>query len=346
MFATVGGQLAQYLERRRLQADESRRVEAMLRAERDRAQRYLDVAGTMIVVLDADGAVELLNRTGCEVLGLRGGASCSAATGSTLAVPEHERDARARRFERVIARRGRARSTDHESAVAHARPASARSSPGATRPARRRRPRRSASSRSGEDITERRAAEEQIAHLAYHDPLTGLPTARCSRSTSSSRSRAPARARARGRAALPRPRRLQARQRLARPRAPATSCCAASRAGSQALDARTATCSPATAATSSCSCSPTSPATTATAARARRRRARRARSAEPFDDRGRRVPRRAPASASRSSRATRPTPTSCSSTPTPRCTRPRAAAAAASTRLRAGGAATRSSGSR
>ena len=52
MFATVGGQLAQYLERRRLQADESRRVEAMLRAERDRAQRYLDVAGTMIVVLD------------------------------------------------------------------------------------------------------------------------------------------------------------------------------------------------------------------------------------------------------------------------------------------------------
>ena len=56
MFATVCGQLAQYLERRRLQADESRRVEAMLRAERDRAQRYLDVAGTMIVVLDAEGA--------------------------------------------------------------------------------------------------------------------------------------------------------------------------------------------------------------------------------------------------------------------------------------------------
>ena len=57
MFATVGGQLAQYLERRRLQADESRRVEAMLRAERDRAQRYLDVAGTMIVVLDAEGTI-------------------------------------------------------------------------------------------------------------------------------------------------------------------------------------------------------------------------------------------------------------------------------------------------
>ena len=45
LFATVGGQLAQYLERRRLAADESRRVEEMLRAERDRARRYLDVAG-------------------------------------------------------------------------------------------------------------------------------------------------------------------------------------------------------------------------------------------------------------------------------------------------------------
>ena len=68
MFATVGGQLAQYLERHRLQADESRRVEAMLRAERDRAQRYLDVAGTMIVVLDADGEVLLINRKGCAIL--------------------------------------------------------------------------------------------------------------------------------------------------------------------------------------------------------------------------------------------------------------------------------------
>jgi diguanylate cyclase (GGDEF)-like protein len=45
LFATVGGQLAQYLERHRLAADESRRVEEMLRAERDRARRYLDVAG-------------------------------------------------------------------------------------------------------------------------------------------------------------------------------------------------------------------------------------------------------------------------------------------------------------
>ncbi len=39
LFATVGGQLAQYLERRRLQADEVRELEAELAAERARADR-------------------------------------------------------------------------------------------------------------------------------------------------------------------------------------------------------------------------------------------------------------------------------------------------------------------
>ena len=92
MFATVGGQLAQYLERRRLQADESRRVEAMLRAERDRAQRYLDVAGTMIVVLDAGGQILLINKKGCAVLD-RAEDELLGADWFAIAIP----DARARR---------------------------------------------------------------------------------------------------------------------------------------------------------------------------------------------------------------------------------------------------------
>ena len=44
-------------------------ADRLLREERDRAQRYLDVAGTMIVVIDADGTLRLLNAKGCEVLG-------------------------------------------------------------------------------------------------------------------------------------------------------------------------------------------------------------------------------------------------------------------------------------
>ena len=40
-----------------------------LRAERDRTQRYLDVAGVMFVVIGADERVVLVNKKGCEVLG-------------------------------------------------------------------------------------------------------------------------------------------------------------------------------------------------------------------------------------------------------------------------------------
>lgn len=49
----------------------SKQMEALLRSERDRAERYLDVAGVMIVVVEADQTVSLINKNGCEVLGLQ-----------------------------------------------------------------------------------------------------------------------------------------------------------------------------------------------------------------------------------------------------------------------------------
>lgn len=42
-----------------------------IQAERDRAQKYLDVAGTIIIVLNRDMNIELINKKGCEVLGWR-----------------------------------------------------------------------------------------------------------------------------------------------------------------------------------------------------------------------------------------------------------------------------------
>ena len=42
-----------------------------LEAEKDRAQKYLDIAGVMLVVLDSRGNVQLINKRGCEVLGRR-----------------------------------------------------------------------------------------------------------------------------------------------------------------------------------------------------------------------------------------------------------------------------------
>jgi PAS domain S-box-containing protein len=44
-------------------------VEEALRIERDTAQRYLDIARSIIVVIDGDRKVTLINKWGCEVLG-------------------------------------------------------------------------------------------------------------------------------------------------------------------------------------------------------------------------------------------------------------------------------------
>jgi PAS domain-containing protein len=55
LFATVGGQLAAYLARRRVRA---------------RARRSFDAARALVVALDADGRVEIANGTACAVLGL------------------------------------------------------------------------------------------------------------------------------------------------------------------------------------------------------------------------------------------------------------------------------------
>jgi PAS domain S-box-containing protein len=43
-------------------------AEALLKKERDTAQKYLDIAGVLFVVLDAAQRVTLINRKGCEVL--------------------------------------------------------------------------------------------------------------------------------------------------------------------------------------------------------------------------------------------------------------------------------------
>ncbi|MBI1910537.1 MAG: PAS domain S-box protein [Deltaproteobacteria bacterium] len=44
-------------------------IENALREERDRAQKYLDVAGVIMLTLDEKGIVTLINKKGCEVLG-------------------------------------------------------------------------------------------------------------------------------------------------------------------------------------------------------------------------------------------------------------------------------------
>lgn len=51
------------------QVIERKHAEEALRQERDRAQKYLDFAGVMLIALDATQKVTLINKKGCEILG-------------------------------------------------------------------------------------------------------------------------------------------------------------------------------------------------------------------------------------------------------------------------------------
>ncbi len=48
---------------------ERRRAKEALKNERDKAKKYLDIAGVALVVIDADQKVSLVNKKGCDILG-------------------------------------------------------------------------------------------------------------------------------------------------------------------------------------------------------------------------------------------------------------------------------------
>jgi len=137
-----------------------------------RAQHILDVAGTILLVLGMDQTVELLNRHGRELLGYEDGELIGRDWYDAV-VPEDDRGARRDNFARVLREQEEA-FTYHQGDVI-------------TRTGERRTIAwrntllRDVSGAvvgilaSGEDITERLRAEQEISRLAYFDPLTGLP---------------------------------------------------------------------------------------------------------------------------------------------------------------------------
>ncbi len=141
-------------------------VEVALRRERDRAQRYLDIAGTIILVLESDGSIGLMNRRGCDVIGypepeLLGRrwadfVSCTHGPGEFARLLAG--DVETSRFESGL----RTRSGDERIVSWDARVLYQDGKVGTVLV-------------SGEDITQRRHAEREVAFLAFHDRLTRLP---------------------------------------------------------------------------------------------------------------------------------------------------------------------------
>jgi diguanylate cyclase (GGDEF)-like protein/PAS domain S-box-containing protein len=139
--------------------------------ERHRAQRYLDIAGAIIVILDASARITLVNRAGAELLGYAEGELVGTDWYDSV-VPERLRTSgRAAFSAEVTAAQDDAvhesivLTRDGEERTIAWRDTLVRDAAGAV----------TAVMSSGVDLTERRAAEEQIAYLAYHDSLTGLP---------------------------------------------------------------------------------------------------------------------------------------------------------------------------
>ena len=71
---------------------ERRLFEAQIKTERDLAQRYLDVAAVMILVVDPDGTVALINRKGCDILEYDNPGDVIGKPWIEQFIPEHSRD--------------------------------------------------------------------------------------------------------------------------------------------------------------------------------------------------------------------------------------------------------------
>jgi diguanylate cyclase (GGDEF)-like protein/PAS domain S-box-containing protein len=146
-------------------------AESALRSERDLAQRYLDVARTMLLVIDADETVRLLNQHGHAVLGYPAG-SLIGCNWFDVAVPEGCRELYRESFRGVMA--GRPPLLEgHETPLVTASGDERRMAWQHTL-LRAEDGRPTGTLSSAEDITERLRAEAEIRRLAFHDPLTGL----------------------------------------------------------------------------------------------------------------------------------------------------------------------------
>ncbi|HKO07865.1 MAG TPA: PAS domain S-box protein, partial [Alphaproteobacteria bacterium] len=87
---------------RRRGEEKLRRLQEQTKRERDTAQRYLDIAGVLILVLNADESVALINRQGCKILGYDGPEEILGKSWIDLCIPERMRETTRKAFRRLL----------------------------------------------------------------------------------------------------------------------------------------------------------------------------------------------------------------------------------------------------
>lgn len=156
----------------------SRRQEELrqsVQAEMERAEYYLDMAGAMMVAIDAAGRVTMLNRKGTEILGYAEDELIGKDWFDTVIPPEHRERVR-RRFEETLAGKPlQGGATDMEALARdgsrhymHWLNSALYGPQGEV----------TGFISSGVDITERRQLEAELTRLANTDALTGLSNRR------------------------------------------------------------------------------------------------------------------------------------------------------------------------
>ena len=147
-------------------------TERALRLERDRIQKYLEIAGVIIVVVDREGVVTFVNKKGRELLGYEAREITGRNWFDTF-LPEGIRSAAGERFRGWL--KGDVGEDEAHDHVVITQNGEERTITWHSVPIRDEEGRIAGGIISGEDITERKRDEETIRNLAYHDGLTGLP---------------------------------------------------------------------------------------------------------------------------------------------------------------------------
>ncbi|HEX6458166.1 MAG TPA: EAL domain-containing protein [Thermoleophilaceae bacterium] len=150
-----------------------REAERAVIAERDRAESYLQMAGSILVAGDPGGCVTMINRAGLDVLG-RSEDEVIGADWFELVLPEELRDDLRSRFRTLMTRGASEGSMSYYETPVLTKAGEERIVAWMTSVMRDSGGRVTGVLSSGSDITERLKSEAAVAHLAYHDQLTGL----------------------------------------------------------------------------------------------------------------------------------------------------------------------------